>query len=74
MNNVFAGLDEVFACEIKPFKLSFRISGVFELSNMFGNYNYTAEQIFWNSDYRRIIIKTLNILTLIKEYINATLI
>ena len=39
MNDVYDALDEVFACEIKPFKLNFRISGVFEVSDMFGGYS-----------------------------------
>ena len=39
MNDVYDALDEVFTCEIKPFKLNFRISGVFEVSDMFGGYS-----------------------------------
>lgn len=60
MDDIYAGLDEVFACEIKPFKLIFRISGVFEASDMFGDYTYTAEQVHWNTnkDIKPIIIKT----------------
>ena len=75
MDDIYAGLDEVFACEIKPFKLIFRISGVFEASDMFGGYTYTAEQVYWNTnkDIKPIIIKTRDDLKLVKEYINATL-
>lgn len=49
---------------------------MFESSNMFGDYNYSAEQVYWNSntDKRHIIIKTRDDFTLVKEYINATLI
>ena len=34
MDDVYDALYEVFACEIKPFKLNFRISGVFEVSSL----------------------------------------
>ena len=76
MDDIWVGLDEVFACEIKPFKLSFRISiRPFEVYNMFADYTYSAEQVFWstNKDNRPIIIKTRDDLLLVKEYINATI-
>lgn len=49
MDDIYAVLDKVFACEINQFKLGFRISGVLEVLNMFCNYTYTAEQVFWNT-------------------------
>ena len=30
MNDIHTALDEVFVCEIKPFRFNFKISGVFE--------------------------------------------
>ena len=76
MDDIYAALDEVFTCEIKPFKINFRLSGEFEAGDMFGWYTYTAEQIYWNinTDTKPIIIKTRDDLKLVKEYINATLI
>lgn len=76
MNDVYEALNEVFECEDQPFKLSFIISGVLELSDMFGGYFYTAEQIYWNTstDTQPIIIKSRDDLKLAKEYINTTLI
>ena len=76
MDDIWARLEEVLACEIKPFKLNFRISGVFEASNLFGDYTYSAEQVYWNTntENRPIIIKTRDYLNLVKQYINATLI
>lgn len=71
MDDVYAGLRGVFSCEIKPFKLSFRTSEVFESSNMFSNFNYTAEQVYWNSNTnnRPVNIKTRDDFTLVKKYI-----
>ena len=59
---------------MKLFKLNFRISGMFEASNMFYGYTYTAKQVYWNTnkDNKSNIIKTPDDLNLIREYINAT--
>lgn len=76
MDDIYAALDEVFACEIKTFKLIFRVSGVFEVSDIFGCYSYITEQIYWNTntDYKTIIVKSWDDLKIIKQYINETLI
>lgn len=63
MNDIYAVLDEVLACEIKPLNLNFIISGAFE-------------EVFWNTktDNRPIIIEPRDDLELVKEYMNAALI
>ena len=58
MDDIYAGFDEALACEIKSFKLTFRISGVFKASDLLDGYTYTAEQVHWNTN---------------KDIINATL-
>lgn len=75
MDDIYSAPDEVFSCEIKPFKLYFRILGVFEVSDMLGSYSYNVEQIYWNTNIKNktVIIKTYD-LKLFKEYIDVTLI
>lgn len=60
----------MFACYITPLKLNFKISGLFEVSDMFGCYYYTDEQVYSdiNTDFKPIIIKIPDDLMLVNEY------
>ena len=80
LDNIYNYLKEVFSTEIKPFKLHFQLSGVFEspkydFENDVELYEYEAKKIIWKN-YRESIPTLIQLpqdIEIVKLYIESVL-
>ena len=80
LQDIYDKLQEVFLAELKPFKIHFQLSGVFETYNLDletreETYTYEAREIRWKNYQSSIpiIIKNTEDINLVKLYIESTL-
>ena len=80
LQDIYDKLQEVFLAELKPFKIHFQLSGIFETYNLDletreETYTYEAREIRWKNYQSSIpiIIKNTKNINLVKLYIESTL-
>ena len=80
LQDIYDKLQEVFLAELKPFKIHFHLSGIFETYNLDletreETYTYEAREIRWKNYQSSIpiIIKNTEDINLVKLYIESTL-
>ncbi|KAK8839981.1 hypothetical protein M9Y10_031266 [Tritrichomonas musculus] len=80
LQDIYDKLQEVFLAELKPFKIHFQLSGIFETYNLDletreETYTYEAREIRWKNYQSSIpiIIKNTEDINLVKLYIESTL-